>query len=80
MKRYARIHLDREDTSNEDILHYDGGIYEIVKEYRDSIHLVLNKKDAKKLQVDTFYLYEREYTEISPFEAGIRSILNEKVR
>ena len=78
MKRYAKIHLDREDKSNQDILRYDGGIYEIAKEENNTgTYLVLDEKERRILGLNIFYLYENEFTEISPFEAGIRNLLED---
>ena len=78
MKRYAKIHLELDDTANEDILGYDGGVHEI--RLKDNhCYLVLSEKDAKRLDLEVFTLYEHEYTEISPFEAGIRNLLEDEL-
>ena len=76
MKRYAKIHLELDDISNEDILEYDGGVHEIWLAGHHC-YLVLSEKDSKRLDLEVFTLYEWEYTEISPFEAGIMGLLED---
>ena len=76
MRRYARIHLETDDHSNEDILEYDGGVHEI-RLVGNNCYLVLSEKDSKRLDSEVFTLHEWEYTEISPFEAGIRDLLED---